>query len=1131
MDALEEAKLSNPSAQAQPKHKAKALYEYARQTDEELSFDEDAPLDVYDTSDPDWTLVGSKGEYGFAPSNYIDISDEAAAPAAAAPPPAPAMPPRKTVGFAEPEPEPEYDEEPQQLPTPTSPTNNTTSAASALAGILAQRSSEAAAQRAPVSPPPNIRIPPRQPQYTPEESDEEPAPVPSLPQRPQSQALSPSIMSPRSPASPPQHSRQSVYAHEDVHQGPMSPTGYHLFNIHEMVSVMGKSKKMPMTLGVNLPKGVIMISPEKSRDGKTQEWTADKMTHYSIEGKHVFLELVKPSKSIDFHAGAKDTAQEIVSYLGELAGGARAEGLREVLAVGSGTSNVQRKGQMLYDFMAQGDDEVSVAIGDEVLILDDSKSDEWWQVRRLKNGKEGVVPSSYVEVTGSVSTPAPPSQTGINAGRSTVEQNRLEDERLTREMTKKGRDDNRHSNASEVGPGYQLPTRHSSLMQGHEVDSRRHEQRKRDSSSKSSSSKSSRHPFNRVYVKIGISYSRQTEPNAARIRTWTDRTASFKVEAEFIGLRDGKIHLHKQNGVKIAVPVPKMSVEDLEYVENLTGVSLDEDKPLSEIKRRSTQRTKDKNGTRAGISVQKKPEYDWFDFFLACGVNPQICERYAAAFVKDEMGEENLPDISEKLLRTLGLKEGDILRVMKHLDNKFDRTGDKKNVSFEDGENANGGLFSGPGGTLRNNTRKGRPAPPVSTSDVVDPKAFEQKSDESVKKPDGTPTPLASAPTPATKVEGFDDNAWEVKPSRAVSPPASTAASSAPVSAPAPAPAQPPTGSLAELSLLSPPLQPTPAPQPAPAAAPAPQAPAQPAQPTGATPSLFDQLAKAPPGQMPQTNQLQQSLAAPRQRPQVPQQMQSGLIAPPPPRAASAPQNFNQSAFGVPPLQPQLTGYQHPQPTGHIQTQISPPGQSLQDLQQQRLQQQYAQQQALQMQATGFPQQNQFGQFQNGLMPQPTGFMQPQPTGAFGQYPQATGFQPQGSPFADPPRMPFQPIISQPTGMPNTTFSPGGMQPQATGINSFLPPALQPQRTGVFANQMSTPSPPNVPTQQGGLAPAQPLVPQKTGPAPPVRFGVQNAKKLAPQPTGRRANLSQASKFSHLQSKKKAIVFFPQDHY
>jgi len=44
------------------------------------------------------------------------------------------------------------------------------------------------------------------------------------------------------------------------------------------------------------------------------------------------------------------------------------------------------------------------------------------------------------------------------------------------------------------------------------------------------------------------------------------------------------------------------------------------------------------------------------------------------------------------------------------------------------------------------------------------------------------------------------------------------------------------------------------------------------------------------------------------------------------------------------------------------------------------------------------------------------------------------------------------------------------------------------------------------------MAAAPPLQPQPTGPAPPVRFGVQpEANKLAPQPTGRRANLSAAT--------------------
>ena len=224
----------------------------------------------------------------------------------------------------------------------------------------------------------------------------------------------------------------------------MSPRGYHLYNIHEMISHMGKNKKMPTTLGINVAKGVIMIAPEKSKDGPQQQWSAEKLTHYSIEGKHVFMELVRPSKSIDFHAGARDTANEIVAALGELAGAARAEGLKEVWAAGSRVSG-QRKGHMLYEFMAQGDDEVTVAVDDEVVVLDDTQSEEWWMVRRVRNGKEGVVPSSYVEVTGTVSAPA---NTGLDSARSIVEQNRLEEERLTREAVKSSK---RNKN-SDVSP-------------------------------------------------------------------------------------------------------------------------------------------------------------------------------------------------------------------------------------------------------------------------------------------------------------------------------------------------------------------------------------------------------------------------------------------------------------------------------------------------------------------------------------------------------------------------------------------------------------------------------------------------------------------------------------------------------
>ncbi|KAI1650559.1 uncharacterized protein F4817DRAFT_328117 [Daldinia loculata] len=1103
---------NNYVEEAPPVGQARALYEYTRQTDEELSFPEDAPLQVYDTSDPDWILVGFEKDYGFAPANYIEMgaASSASAPATtqkAAPEPEPeiepepepeplpvpkppSLPTRASVSFA-----PVESEEPQSPPlpdripparaparAPAAPTAPPGPAAT-LAGVMQGKRSTRAAT------PPPVTIPPRQ-QYLSEESDGEPSPA--LPVRPRPQPSIPNEQR-RASAHPQRSSSRREY--EDEVYPPQSsriaPGGFHLYNINEMVSIMGKKKKMPTTLGVNLKTGVILIAPEHVSDGPSQEWTAEKMTHYSREGKHVFLELVRPSKSIDFHAGAKDTAEEIVSALGELAGAVRAEGLREVIMAGTGQS-AQKKGQVLYDFEAQGDDEVTVSIGDEVMILDDTKSEEWWQVRRLKSGKEGVVPSSYIEIIGTM-TSSSTSTSGINAGKSTVAQNRLEEARLTKEALK------RDQKAAEVGPGMILPERRSSLsVRDNGNTSGQQRNRRENGRSESSRSGSSSKP----------------KPDPTKVRSWTDRSKSFSVEAQFLGLKDGKINLHKLNGVKIAVPVAKMSIEDIEYVERITGASLDEDKPLSEVKRALPSKNssnRESASSKVGASVEPaKPDYDWFQFFLSCDVAVGLCERYAQAFAKDSMDESVLPDVDASVLRNLGLREGDIIKVTRYLDKKYGRDGKKKGVSFSgDDDDGSGGLFSGPGGTLRNNTRKGRPAPAVQTNDNIDAKAFSQQKDSGAQESESS-SPAAARPKATGKSSGgFDDDAWDVKPAKQQPEPE---AKPAPTAEPAPAapvqPQRPPTQSMQDLSLLSTPLEPIKVQPtatsptitlPPPQAQPQPQVQppqTQPQQP-GATPAFFT-------GIPPQQTGLPQALAQPlnlglgnRQRPTPPQVTgaQGALMPPPPSRPLSAPQSVQPSGFAPPPLQPQMTG-------------IAPPGQSLNDLTQQRMQQQYMG--SFQPQPTG-----------QGMMPFNTGVGMPAQS-AFGpgqfMQPQMTGAPQIQSPFADPRPQQFSPMQNQPTGFPGG-FQPQQQFPQQTGVNSYLPPALEPQRTGM----------PSLQPQQTGFGgfgqgfnpglnnaaaqpqqpPAAPLLPQQTGPPPPVRFGVTD--KIVPQPTGRRANLAQAT--------------------
>ena len=603
------------------------------------------------------------------------------------------------------------------------------------------------------------------------------------------------------------------------------------------------------------------------------------------------------------------------------------------------------------------------------------------------------------------------------------------------------------------------------------------------------------------------------------------------------------------NGVKIAVPVVKMSVEDLEYVERITGISLDEDKPLSDIKKqrsRAAENSRDSGpSSGAGASIEHpppKPEYDWFQFFLSCDVAVGLCERYAQTFTKDSMDESVLPDVDTAVLRTLGLREGDIIKVMRFLDKKYGRTGAKRNVSFggeevisPDGESG-GGLFSGPGGTLRNNTRKGRPAPAVQTNDVVDPKAFSQDSKEISSKHEGVATPLASVPAPAQKDvvrSGFDDDAWDVKPSR--QPQATSSQRSQQTSASAPGPQQPAlTGSMNDLSLLSQPLEPVRAQPTAPSVqqqpqisqAQQPQAQAQPQGPQ-VTPSFFAGIGQQQTGLPQQQTSTQNSQFNPqmnsqlniaRQRPAPPQQFQNQnlMIPAPPARPLSAPQANQQSGFSLPPLQAQNTGMQT---SAGFQNQIAPPGQSLDDMM--RMRQNY----------TGFngPQNNS----QNpGMMNQPQGFSQftnGAPNGF--QYPMQTGMQQQqsgmpqqnfmnngGGPFADPRPQQFSPVQQQPTGFQSSFGPPQQQFPQQTGINSFLPPALQPTPTGAQQQNgfNSTFNPPPVPPMPQQNTVPQPLVPQKTGPPPPVRFGVSgDTKKLMPQATGRRANLAQASKCNY----------------
>ena len=144
-----------------------------------------------------------------------------------------------------------------------------------------------------------------------------------------------------------------------------------------------------------------------------------------------------------------------------------------------------------------------------------------------------------------------------------------------------------------------------------------------------------------------------------------------------MGFNNGKLRLHKVNGVVVEVPSEKLSVEDMRYVEQ----TLDNGNRSTSVPRVSDDdiRLAISKGTSANAlgnalgnapSHKKAPKIDWFDFFLSAGCEMDDCTRYAAYFEKDKIDETILGDITDAAMRSLGMREGDIIRVSMAIDRR-----------------------------------------------------------------------------------------------------------------------------------------------------------------------------------------------------------------------------------------------------------------------------------------------------------------------------------------------------------------------------------------------------------------------------------------------------------------------------
>lgn len=375
--------------------------------------------------------------------------------------------------------------------------------------------------------------------------------------------------------------------------------------------------------------------------GRTQKWDVPNIRSYSSEKKHVFLDLENPSASLELKASSQLEADRIVSSLGQIVGAGRGGGLQEVLAAAKTAGHKQ--GQIVLDFKAANSRELSVSEFETVFVINDTDKD-WWLVRNI-SGKEGIVPRKFVHLD---------KEDGklTDFFRNSKRKSRSRDKEHERE----------HNSARQAAKALHRE-KHLSGNSGHRL-SRQH----------------------------GTHHDR-TLPDSRKLRMWIDRSGSYKVDAQLLGCSDGKVHLHKANGVKIAVPASKLSSVDVDYVESVTGVSLSEDVPLSERSSHGIPRSSKLSREESLVKETNSRNDFWLSFFLSCGVDPQNSNRYAKNFTRDNMDSSSLKDVNSSVLRTLGLREGDILRVTNKINEDLGRV-----------QNPEGGLYSNNGGALQNNT-------------------------------------------------------------------------------------------------------------------------------------------------------------------------------------------------------------------------------------------------------------------------------------------------------------------------------------------------------------------------------------------------------------------------------------------
>lgn len=183
-----------------------------------------------------------------------------------------------------------------------------------------------------------------------------------------------------------------------------------------------------------------------------------------------------------------------------------------------------------------------------------------------------------------------------------------------------------------------------------------------------------------------LSLSLLVEPKLANVREWTDKSGTFKTEAEYLGIEDGKVMLHKLNGVKIGVPLDKLDQRDIDFLSKMPGnnhllakysssatytssssnfMPIPLAKPARGPELSSAALLEAGTASDASQSQYTYGGFDWKSWLIAANISPADASSYALKFVGEKMDKLSLADMERDVLRALGVAEGDIIRIRK----------------------------------------------------------------------------------------------------------------------------------------------------------------------------------------------------------------------------------------------------------------------------------------------------------------------------------------------------------------------------------------------------------------------------------------------------------------------------------